>query len=635
MLNLLSIEEIDRLLDELEQLAHTDSSRPRFFDAALERLQFLLAARGAALFFRAADKQWFPTAKRGTLPLESIPDLLAQATGVEEYLCSADSLTLAVPIRRSQWTHGVLAIEFNEPASSTEVHECVKLCQAFGEILTIRQASELDTLFSEKLPNLQRTIGLMQTSGSIEEGAYLVVNELTSLFQADRAALFQAQGASRCRMLAISGVVQPQPKAASVVALESLGLQAIQQGQLITQQHHPNEPPAPETDEQLILPNYVCVPFPSRSPPAETLDCALLLEWQEYERFVAGVPWLHSLLPPLVLGWQQLERWLRIPRPIRSLSRFRSPAIGHRLGGAMLRWAAIIGLVALFLWGVNRPATLRIEAEGTLQPIKKRAVFAPMDGVVARLLVVNGQQIAAGDPLIEMNSPLLAIELEEVLGEIRANGEKRDGLAVTINQLANTDTDLALQGKISSEIRELETRLNTLEEKRAALLAEKEKLLIKSPISGTVVARQIKQTLDSRPVRRGDPLLRVVDLDGPWQLELLIADGDSGYLRQKLFEASEAGAGIVEDGEHQQIDFVIASQPESEWGARVTWMSESARNPRGEGVFVDLRADVDSPISSQAHMGATVYAYFDCGSKPFWFVWSRPFVEAIQRKLWF
>ncbi len=53
------------------------------------------------------------------------------------------------------------------------------------------------------------------------------------------------------------------------------------------------------------------------------------------------------------------------------------------------------------------------------------------------------------------------------------------------------------------------------------------------------------------------------------------------------------------------------------------------------GDFVEVRAVVESPEQIGAHAGAGVHAYFTCGSQPLWFVWSRPLVEAIQRKFWF
>ncbi|MEZ6137198.1 MAG: HlyD family efflux transporter periplasmic adaptor subunit [Pirellulaceae bacterium] len=257
-----------------------------------------------------------------------------------------------------------------------------------------------------------------------------------------------------------------------------------------------------------------------------------------------------------------------------------------------------------------------------------------MDGVIDDILVEDGQQVTQGQPLVKMRSAMLEIQIQETLGEIEANSQKRDGLGVAINQLTRDgSTDYAMQSRLSSEVRELETQLETLEQKLTALRAQDNELLILSPIDGVIVTRQVEQTLKSRPVRRGDALMRVVRLTGPWQLELQVADQDSGYVKRKIFGAERGGD--VPPGPPSEVEFVFASQPDQHRQARVTWLSESARNASGDGMHIDLLADVAPDVAARGHMGATVYAYFECGQQPFWFVWSRPFIETLQRKNWF
>ena len=271
-----------------------------------------------------------------------------------------------------------------------------------------------------------------------------------------------------------------------------------------------------------------------------------------------------------------------------------------------------------------------------MQPVEQRIVYAPLDGLVTRILVKDGQPVRAGELLAELQSPMLEIELEEVAGELRSNQEKLAGLKVAINQLSPDDPSaLAMQNRFSSEIREIETWLATLQEKELALLGEKAKLRVAAPIAGTVIARQVDRYLERRPVRRGGPLLRIVEMDGPWRLELEVADRDAGRVKEKLFAGEELAHGPVAESAAGQVEFVYAAFPNQRFQAMTTWMSEAARNPLGEQVIVDVHAQVPPQTAAEGHMGATVQAYFDCGQHPFWFVWSRPLVEAIQRKLWF
>jgi pyruvate/2-oxoglutarate dehydrogenase complex dihydrolipoamide acyltransferase (E2) component len=333
-----------------------------------------------------------------------------------------------------------------------------------------------------------------------------------------------------------------------------------------------------------------------------------------------------------------------------------------------MRTAVLAATIVTGVWLLSLPTELRIEATGTLQPVEQRIVFAPLDGVISRIAVADGQAVEQGAVLAELSSPMLDIELEEVAGELRANAEKLSGLKVAINQLSPEDPSaIAMQNRFSSEIREIETRLLALDEKQIALRGEKEKLTVLAPISGTVIARQVERYLDRRPVRRGDPLLRVVRLDGPWRLELEVADRDAGRVKRVLFPPQDspqqtpepeqpkpeqpkpeksrepdrssqpalAASGEVTDTSTDVLDFVYAATPEQRWQAEVTWISESARNPRGDMAIVDVHARVDAETAAAGHMGATVQAYFSCGKQPIWFVWSRPLIEAIQRKLWF
>jgi multidrug efflux pump subunit AcrA (membrane-fusion protein) len=305
------------------------------------------------------------------------------------------------------------------------------------------------------------------------------------------------------------------------------------------------------------------------------------------------------------------------------------------LGFKIAKWATVIGFALMLAFALAIPTPFRVEIQGTLQPVAQREVYAEMDGVVARVFVEDDQQVREGDPLVTVRSPDLEIEVQEVIGEMRALAKKRDGLELTINQLQNQDRDLIRERQLSSEIAELDTRLNTLREKEAALRAEQEKLTVFAPIDGAIASQDIERHLRTRPVQRGDALLRIVSFSGPWQLELLVPDADSGHVRTALFGNQESDGNSAASSAGRSIEYVIASSPDRKFVARAEWMADSARNPSGNGVFLDLIASVDPQVAAQSHMGATVYAYVDCGLEPFWYVWSRPLVEFIQRKLWF
>ncbi len=552
---------------------------------------------------------------------------------------SADCRALAVPIRKSTWFSGCLVVQFERPIATTAAPELSALCQAFAEVLSLRQAAQTDHFLNKSWPNFQAALSSLAKSATLTEAAYCAVNDLAQLVDADRVSLVPRAGTVK----AISGVVRPDHRADAVVAIKRTGRQAILEAAPISQHVRESDNAAaqqekPEKDiADHLARNFVCVPFASFAESARSSpDMALLLEWDDYERFAAGCTTLNYVFPAFVSAWQQTHSNLSIPRALRRIFQRTSARFSTHRIGKLVRIAGLIGILGLIAYLINLPTGVRIEATGSMQPIEQRIVFAALDGQITRLLVTDGQSVQKGDAVAEMQSPELDLKLQEVRGEIFANSEKRDGLSVAINQITSGSPDaFSLQNKLSSEIRQLETQLANLTAKQAALLKLAEHLTLRSPNDGVVVSSEIERYLDSRPVRRGDPLLRVVDLDGPWRLELLVADRDSGYVKEKLFDANTSMVGEIPESSDREIQFVITAQPSKELRAQLTWMAEAARNPNGQGMFIDLFADISQNVEEHGHMGASVSAYIECAEKPIWFVWSRPLIEAIQRKLWF
>jgi hypothetical protein len=631
MLKSVTVEEIDQLLDELERLLDEASLR-KFLLTLLERLRFVLKAASVAYAVPTIDGQWLTMAASGQSDRYGSPD----TEGTGSYWAGPDFRHVAVPLRRrgdqADWRRGAVVVEFAHPPTESEIDALVKLCEAFVEVLALRQTRDLDAFIDESWPGVERSMSGLAEATSTRAAAFVLTNDLAVLASADRVSLVH-DGLHGPHPLAISGVAEFKQNAESVLTMLSLCRQALKSGQAMVRREdkHQSEPqPAG------ILGNFLVLPIVVRHRGQSECRTALLLEWSDYDRFLTGSTILQLIFPSLCSVWLQHQRWLNMPAVVRSWYG-RSARIRHSRALSMIAKSAAIALVvAVAGWLLTFPTTLRIEANGTLQPIEQRIVFAPLDGLVASIAVRDGQLVQQGELLAVLQSPMLEISLEEVAGEQRANQEKLAGLKVAINQLSpDVPSALAMQNRFSSEIREIETRLATLEEKQRALMGEKARLQVVAPIAGTIIARQVDRYLERRPVRRGDPLLRIVEIDGPWRLELEVADRDAGRVKEKLFSGTEMTSGEVRNASAAGVEFVYAASPDKRWQATATWMSESARNPYGENVIVDVHASVPAEAVAEGHMGATVQAYFDCGRQPFWFVWSRPLVEAIQRKLWF
>jgi hypothetical protein len=155
--------------------------------------------------------------------------------------------------------------------------------------------------------------------------------------------------------------------------------------------------------------------------------------------------------------------------------------------------------------------------------------------------------------------------------------------------------------------------------------AEQARLVLRSPIDGIIVAKQLKQELENRPIRRGDPILQVVDLSGDWQLRIQVADRDSDYVGRYY---GERGGKPLE----KEIQYSFDSLPSQQFVAAVKDISRVIENRDGTGGFQEVLANVIREDASKVHMGATARVRFACGKEPFGYVWSRPLIEFLQKR---
>ena len=133
-----------------------------------------------------------------------------------------------------------------------------------------------------------------------------------------------------------------------------------------------------------------------------------------------------------------------------------TPALRRRFGpvlAAALVVAALAGVTAWGLWAGTRPPRIVLEGQLDAEQVN---VAAKVPGRVARVLVTEGQRIAAQQQLIEMDAPEIAAKVQE---------------AKAVRAAAQALNDKAHAGARSQEIRM--AVLNWRRAESAAVLAEK------------------------------------------------------------------------------------------------------------------------------------------------------------------
>jgi multidrug efflux pump subunit AcrA (membrane-fusion protein) len=276
---------------------------------------------------------------------------------------------------------------------------------------------------------------------------------------------------------------------------------------------------------------------------------------------------------------------------------------------------------APLLW---TPASFEISAEGRFAPTSRMRAFAPRDSIVKRILVTHGAKVTQGQPLVELRSPELELQIEQVEGELATTRKEITALetarlrATLPNQKEETDV-----GSVAAKLSALR-ELTASHERQLQLLAkEASRLVVASPINGEVLSWKPEDYLQDRPVRRGQRLLEIGATDGDWEIELDVPDRRAGH----VLTAAKSDQPL-------QVSYIVKSDPAQRHAGEVKSIATSAQAD-AEG-NPTLRVDVrpENAAGAAPRSGMMVAANIHCGERSLGYVWFHEAWEAIQRH-WF
>lgn len=277
--------------------------------------------------------------------------------------------------------------------------------------------------------------------------------------------------------------------------------------------------------------------------------------------------------------------------------------------------AFLLGLLSAIPW------PLQIDVTGRLQPITRRGVFAPADAVVSRLIARDGQLISRGDVVLELRSPELETTLNTVLSELGAKEARLASLRATRSTAASGSQ--VASSAITAEQEELEISIAGLGRQVALLRERLASLRVQSPITGMVDRWNLDEVLADRPVIRGQEMLRILDTEGNWRVELEIPEGESGYVTAALARSPRLPVRL--QFRHSPGVFEVAAL--TEVSSRAEWMPEGILALRG---LVPLAG----PGATGRRAGSGVLAQIECGRRALGFVAIRRVLEFFWRNWW-
>jgi len=299
----------------------------------------------------------------------------------------------------------------------------------------------------------------------------------------------------------------------------------------------------------------------------------------------------------------------------------RVPGIGLAIWLANHRWtdrlglrtligitAIVVALICLFFI----PAEIRIRAHGELMPTIRREVFAPRDAVITNVLVEHGQWVESGQPLIELRSTDLELEVQLVEGELH---QARKRLSVTQSerlQLSPGDADARnRQRRLTADEEQYQQQVISLESRQEILRKHLQQLVVTAPIAGQVLTWNAQERLATRPVQRGEALLSVADTSGDWQAELQVPGRHAGRL-VNLTNNKPASS----DADANDILIASSMAPGTWIEGKIDRISSRAEDDATGNVYLPVTVRFSDDNASNAVPfvpGATVVARIGCG----------------------
>lgn len=519
------------------------------------------------------------------------------------------------------------------------LHFLQAMCELLADFHRNRQLRELRQRAAQ-WRELDQFAEQVHRGLDLEATAYTIANEGRRVLGCDRVSVLVCRSGG-CRLLAVSGVDVVERRASLVRALEQLSSAVAGCGEPLWHSRSTVERP-PEIESRLAA--YLdesparamaVVPLKSAetsraddasdgSPPGRPETLAVLVVEQFRGEFDERTPTAVSALlghsATALANAMELDR-LPMAGWLRALGKARWFIAARQLPKTVL---AIVAAVACVLLLTFVPADFRVESRGELQPVDVRDVFAPADGVVAEVRTSHGEQVRAGQVLLLLRNPELDLDFKRVGGELQTARKK---LASVEAERLQTPRDAEEQrrryGQLTAQHEELRELIASLEGQYAILQKKRQELEVRSPVAGQVLTWNLEQLLAARPVNRGQSLMTVADLQGPWQLELRVPDHRVAH----VLAAAQRAEGL-------DVTFVLATEPGAQrHGTLVrTGMRTEVADP--DGAFVPALVQIDRSEIPELMPGATVTARIDCGRRAVGYVWLHDLLDALRSWLW-
>lgn len=216
------------------------------------------------------------------------------------------------------------------------------------------------------------------------------------------------------------------------------------------------------------------------------------------------------------------------------------------LGGKTKAWVTIIGalLAAAILAMILVPYPLKMDANGQLLPVERQKVYASRPGYVVDFSIEPNSSFDAGTRLATMYDNELQAKLQQLRQEVQTASKLMQNLQSRLNTAKDKTEETQLTGQISQYASQRDAKLNELlllmqvnnsiadrpgYFEVAAPKYSANRAINHKPI-WTVLDADFRERVKNQYVKPSDPILRLGDRNGPWEIELKIPQKHIGQV---------------------------------------------------------------------------------------------------------
>jgi multidrug efflux pump subunit AcrA (membrane-fusion protein) len=293
---------------------------------------------------------------------------------------------------------------------------------------------------------------------------------------------------------------------------------------------------------------------------------------------------------------------------------------GRTLAKIVAGLLAIVGIVCILAFV---PWKLTIEGRGALLPEKRQTLYAPLPGIVSKVLIDHAQRVAAGELLAVLENKDLEKDLRRLIGE-EASAKTQETQYHDQAQKAEKSRN-GEYNSLKAQEAEARTRADSSRQQIEIIRKQLAMLEVKSPIAGMITSWEPQKNLTQRPVEIGQELLQVAATEGDWIMEVDVPDDDMGpVLEAKSRLEADIKSGAKPAGSTLRAYFVIATDSNHKYEGYVQRISSKAELVEqkhvvkvtvgfSEKVRDEFLANNKKGSNRPLRPGAEVRARIDCG----------------------